>query len=282
MDEALSRLIPTQRIGNDGFTWWVGQIEGTAHDEKNNKGGYRYKVRIVGDHTSNKEVLPTKNLPWATAIMPITTPFMPGNIGGGHPQLVNGCWVIGFYLDNEKQKPIIMGSIGQVPGATTVINDIDPNDSEAFKTGVRTGDLAPNPAKDGEEGADGTAKTGGGLPTGRKRGDGEDDVPLPPAKVEAIKDEQWCQIVAEKCKDVDLKTQMTSIIGELLKDIQDNGGNIGTYYVSKVTGGVNSAVGTARGKVDKAIRVVKEFLARVKGWITTKIQEAVDALVKAI
>ena len=282
MDEALSRLIPTQRIGNDGFTWWVGQIEGTAHDEKNNKGGYRYKVRIVGDHTSNKEVLPTKNLPWATAIMPITTPFMPGNIGGGHPQLVKGCWVIGFYLDTEKQKPIIMGSIGQVPGATSVINDIDPNDSEAFKTGVRTGDLAPIPSKDGEEGADGTAKTGGGLATGRKRGDGEEDVPLPPAKVEAIKDEQWCQIVAEKCKDVDLKTQMTNILGELLAEIQNNNGNIGTYYVSKVTGGINSAVSEGRSKIDKAIRVVREFLARVKGWITTKIQEAVDALVKAI
>ena len=282
MDEALSRLIPTQRIGNDGFTWWVGQIEGTAHDEKNNKGGYRYKVRIVGDHTSNKEVLPTKNLPWATAIMPITTPFAPGNICGANPQLVKGCWVIGFYLDTEKQKPIIMGSIGQVPGATSIINDIDPNDSEAFKTGVRTGDLAPIPSKDGEEGADGTAKTGGGLATGRKRGDGEEDVPLPPAKVEAIKDEQWCQVVAEKCKDVDLKTQMTNILGELLAEIQNNNGNIGTYYVSKVTGGINSAVSEGRSKVNKAIRVVREFLARVKGWITTKIQEAVDALVKAI
>ena len=282
MDEALSRLIPTQRIGNDGFTWWVGQIEGTAQDEKNNKGGYRYKVRIVGDHTSNKEVLPTKNLPWATAIMPITTPFAPGNICGANPQLVKGCWVIGFYLDTEKQKPIIMGSIGQVPGATSIINDIDPNDSEAFKTGVRTGDLAPIPSKDGEEGADGTAKTGGGLATGRKRGDGEEDVPLPPAKVEAIKDEQWCQVVAEKCKDVDLKTQMTNILGELLAEIQNNNGNIGTYYVSKVTGGINSAVSEGRSKVNKAIRVVREFLARVKGWITTKIQEAVDALVKAI
>ena len=282
MDEALSRLIPTQRIGNDGFTWWVGQIEGTAQDEKNNKGGYRYKVRIVGDHTSNKEVLPTKNLPWATAIMPITTPFAPGNICGANPQLVKGCWVIGFYLDTEKQKPIIMGSIGQVPGATSIINDIDPNDSEAFKTGVRTGDLAPIPSKDGEEGADGTAKTGGGLATGRKRGDGEEDVPLPPAKVEAIKDEQWCQVVAEKCKDVDLKTQMTNILGELLAEIQNNNGNIGTYYVSKVTGGINSAISEGRSKVNKAIRVVREFLARVKGWITTKIQEAVDALVKAI
>ena len=282
MDEALSRLIPIQRIGNDGFTWWVGQVEATANDEENNKGGYRCKVRIVGEHTSNKESLPTKKLQWATTIMPANVPYMPGNIGGGNSGLVKGCWVIGFYLDNDKQKPIIMGSIGTVPGATAVINNIDPNDSEAFKTGVGTGDLAPNPAKDGQEGKDGTAKTGGGLATGRKRGDDEEDVPLPPAKVEAIKDEQWCQVVAEKCKKPDLKTQMTSIIGELLQDIQNNNGQIGTYYVSKVTGGINSAVGTARGKVNKAITVVKEFLARVKGWITTKIQEAVDLLVKAI
>ena len=282
MDEALSRLIPIQRIGNDGFTWWVGQVEATANDEENNKGGYRCKVRIVGEHTSNKESLPTKKLQWATTIMPANVPYMPGNIGGGNSGLVKGCWVIGFYLDNDKQKPIIMGSIGQVPGSTKIINDIDPNDSEAFKTGVGTGDLAPNPAKDGQEGKDGTAKTGGGLATGRKRGDDEEDVPLPPAKVEAIKDEQWCQVVAEKCKKPDLKTQMTSIIGELLQDIQNNNGQIGTYYISKVTGGINSAVGTARGKVNKAITVVKEFLARVKGWITTKIQEAVDLLVKAI
>ena len=47
-------------------------------------------------------------------MMPVNVPFMPGNIGG-HPQLVKGCWVIGFYLDNEKQKPIIMGSIGPTP-----------------------------------------------------------------------------------------------------------------------------------------------------------------------
>ena len=31
-------------MGNDGFSWWVGQVEGTARDEANNKGGYRFKV----------------------------------------------------------------------------------------------------------------------------------------------------------------------------------------------------------------------------------------------
>ena len=57
MDQILSQLIPTQRIGSDGFSWWVGQVEGTAADEKNNKGGYRFKVRIVGDHPKSKEIL---------------------------------------------------------------------------------------------------------------------------------------------------------------------------------------------------------------------------------
>ena len=34
MDDALSRLMPNQRIGYDGFPWWVGQVEGTASDEE--------------------------------------------------------------------------------------------------------------------------------------------------------------------------------------------------------------------------------------------------------
>ncbi len=282
MDEALSRLMPTQRIGNDGFSWWVGQVEGTASDEENNKGGYRYKVRIVGDHPKSRKVLDTKDLPWATVMMPVTVPFMPGNIGGGHPQLVKGCWVTGFYLDNDRQRPIIMGSIGQVPGSTSTINDVDPSDDEAFVTGVRTGNLSPNPATDGLEGKDGTAKTGGGLSDGTTRGDGEQRVDAGSKKLAVIEEEDWCQVTAEKCKDVDLKTQLNTIIGQLLYNIQRSNGNIGTFYTSKITGGVNSAIGEARGYVNKAISVVTEFLARVKGWITTKIQEAVNALVKAV
>jgi len=274
--------MPTQRIGNDGFSWWVGQVEGTASDEENNKGGYRFKVRIVGDHPKSREVLDTKDLPWATVMMPVTVPFMPGNIGGGHPQLVKGCWVTGFYLDNDRQRPIIMGSIGMVPGSTSVINNVNPSDDEAFVTGPRTGNLSPNPTTDGEEGKDGTAKTGGGLSDGTTRGDGEQRVDPGTKKLEAVKDEDWCQVTAEKCKNVDLKTQMTTIIGQMLYDIQRSDGNIGTFYTSKITGKVNSAISDTRSYINKAISVVTEFLARVKGWITSKIQQAVDKLVKAV
>ena len=126
MNESLSQLIPIDRTGHDGFSWWVGQIEGTASDEANNKGGYRYKVRIIGDHPQDPSLLETSELPWANVMMPVNSPFTPGNIAGGDPQLVKGCWVIGFYMDNQKQKPLIMGSIGQTPGSTTVIKNIRP------------------------------------------------------------------------------------------------------------------------------------------------------------
>ena len=44
MDDSLSRLVPVNQIGSDGYAWWIGQVEGTVDDDKNNKGGYRYKA----------------------------------------------------------------------------------------------------------------------------------------------------------------------------------------------------------------------------------------------
>ena len=282
MDDALSRLMPTQRIGQDGFHWWVGQVEGTASDEENNKGGYRYKVRIVGDHPQSKEILDTDKLPWANVMMPVNVPFMPGNIGGAHPQLIPGCWVTGFFLDNDRQKPIIMGSVGVVPGSTSTINNCAPDDNEAFKTCVRSGKYAPNPITDGEEGKDGTAKTGGGLSDGTTRGDGEQRVDQGLKKQEVINDEDWCQTVAEKCDEVDLKTQTKNIIAKFLYDVQNSNGNIGTFYADKITGEVNDSLKVARKYVNKLVKVITEFLGKIKGYITSKIQDAVEKLVKAV
>ena len=284
MDSSLSSLIPIDRTGHDGFHWWVGQIEGTASDEENNKGGYRFKVRIVGDHPQDKTLLDTSELPWANVMMPVNSPFTPGNIAGGDPQLVEGCWVIGFYMDNQKQKPLIMGSIGQTPGATSTINNCIPDDTEGFKTCIRSGNLAPNPAKDGLEGKDGTAKTGGGQSDGTTDGNGNERVPgAEPNNPDVLKaQEEWCQEVAEKCKDVDVKTQMTGIVSQMLFDIQNNNGQLGTYYVNKVTGGLNNAIGQSRTYINKAISVITEFIAKVKGYIKQKLTDAVNALVKAL
>ena len=231
MDDAISRFSPSSKIGNDGFGWWVGQIEGTAADEANNKGGYRYKVAIVGRHPKKGDEATTADLPWANVMMPVSQPFAPGNITGAAAQLTPGCWVLGFYLDNDKDKPMIIGSIGQTPGSTsfkqTVITD---DENKRFETGDRTGQYAVDPYTDGDPGASSTSKQNGGPSDGTKRGDGEFRVDSGSYSVN-IKDEQWCQLTAETCQDIDMKTQMTNIIGQMLADIQSSNGNIGDYYV---------------------------------------------------
>lgn len=284
MDQLVSQLLPTQRIGNDGFHWWVGQIEGTASDEGNNKGGYRFKVRIVGDHPGDPELVGTDDLPWANVMMPVTVPFIPGNGGGAHPQLEIGCWVVGFYMDTEKQKPIIMGSIGQTPGATKVFVERTP-DTPPFTTAIPQ----LNSAKDGAPTQKGTGKNTatGGLTDGTKDGEGNDRVApteelASPLKNDSPQSEDWCQSKAEKCDEDDMMSQMTGIMGEFLAAVQSNGGNIGTALVNNATGGLMDGVNMARGYVNKAMRVVSEFVAKVKGFVIEQITEAVKKLIQAL
>lgn len=288
MDQFLSQLIPTQRIGNDGFNWWVGQVEGTASAEVNNKGGYRYKVRIVGDHPGSKEIIDTKELPWATVMMPVNVPFMPGNVGGGRPQLAVGCWVIGFYIDAERQKPIIMGSIGQVPGATKVVIDERP-DLPPFTTFIPN---TVNPAVDGlPTGADGENTGTGGMSDGTtkttKDGTKKPRVAVPPKKTAPLKkgsplSEEWCQQRAEKCSKKDLTESMTVIMSEFLAEVQNNNGNIGTYLVNEATGGLMDGIGVARKYVNKSMRVVNEFVANIKGFIIEKMTNGVKDLINSL
>ena len=284
MDEALSRLVPTYKIGNDGLSWWVGQIEQTASDTQG-KGGWRYKVAIVGEHPKSKTLVQTKQLPWATVMMPVTAPFMPGNIGGASAQLIPGCWVIGFYLDNDKTKPIIMGSIGQVPGATTVKNEVDENDEDSrFKTGIRLeAKFAVNPDKDGDPSKSITADLVGVHSDGSLK-EGEDGKPKLKVdlgnKLAVIEQEDWCTETAQACKEKKLKDKIKSNLGQFLFNVQNNNGNIGDFYVDKYTGGLYKSTSKARKNINKIIAIVREFIAGSKGYITKLIRDAVDKLVK--
>ena len=134
MDNAFSNLIPEYRIGRDNFNWWIGQVEKASTNIPEIKGSNRYKVRIVGEHLKDCEVVPAEDLPWASVMMPVNLPFSVGNVTGTHSQLKQGSWVVGFYLDPEKQKPIIIGSIGMTPGATKVVNEFQPGECNSFTT----------------------------------------------------------------------------------------------------------------------------------------------------
>ena len=84
--------------GKSGFIWWVGIVEDRNDPLKMG----RLKARAVGWHSEDKMHLPTKELPWATPMLPTN------NINVYSPR--EGDMVVGFFTDGENaQEPVIMG-----------------------------------------------------------------------------------------------------------------------------------------------------------------------------
>lgn len=93
------------------MVWWTGVVEDRDDPEKLG----RCKVRIFGYHTDDTSLLPTKDLPWAIPIQPITSAATSG-VGTTPIGIVTGSWVVGWFLDGEDaQKPIMIGTIAGKP-----------------------------------------------------------------------------------------------------------------------------------------------------------------------
>lgn len=94
-------------LGKDGFAWFFGVVE----DRKDPLKIGRVRVRILGFHSDDKNVLPTKELPWATPIQGITSAAIGGK-GSTPIGLLEGTWVLGFFSDpGSYQIPMVLGSI---------------------------------------------------------------------------------------------------------------------------------------------------------------------------
>ena len=100
-------------MGLDGFVWFTGVVEDRNDPAKLG----RVRVRCLGFHTEDKNDIPTADLPWAHVMHPVTDPSMQG-MGNTPTFLLEGSWVVGFFRDaEEKQQPIIMGSLPGVPSS---------------------------------------------------------------------------------------------------------------------------------------------------------------------
>jgi len=72
----------------------------------------RFRVRVLGLHPIEQNILPTSDLPWATVVVPSG-----GNSGLGMtpPFFVEGTWVYVTYRDEDKQEPLIHGALPGQP-----------------------------------------------------------------------------------------------------------------------------------------------------------------------
>lgn len=287
MDPVLSTLFPTYNIGSDGFNWFIGQVENVT----DTKGSGRIQVRIVGVHHREGQVTPTKQLPWANVMLPVNVPYSNGASAGSN-NLQIGAWVIGFYLDNEGQKPMILGSIAHTASSTyEELQEWTPDlESLGFKP-TRVIDINPfanrsitdikNGRKDGNENGAvtdaGEAKIKGAycpaILVGLKRKYTETN---PTGSKTCVK------IADAKCDAKDLGTGIKKIIGDLLAANQSAGGSLGSYYVSKINGELYSAIDIPRNYLNKLTRLISSFSLRIKKEIVYGIREGIEALVKLI
>ena len=138
-------------MGQDGFVWFTGVVE----DRNDPSQLGRVRVRCLGYHTESLEDLPTADLPWAHVMHPTTDPSMQG-LGNTPSFLVEGSWVIGFFLDAvEKQQPLIIGSLPGEPqdGADHTKGFNDPRSNESTQDDyVGTPTYGPYPNEQSDNG----------------------------------------------------------------------------------------------------------------------------------
>lgn len=107
------------------FEWFTGIIK----DIDDPKGLNRVKVHCLGFYDG----VDTKDLPWATVVMPVTNAAIKGN--GGNHHLEEGSWVVGFFRDGPSaQDPMVIGSIATQTDGTKDLPEEASIENKVYKS----------------------------------------------------------------------------------------------------------------------------------------------------
>ena len=130
-------------LGKNNFVWFNGVVEDRQDPQKLG----RLRVRCVGIHTQDKDILPTSDLPWSQLIHPITSSGISG-LGSSPGFIVEGTWVFGYFRDGyAMQEPMVIGTLPGKPSelASPSKGFYDPNGVyPKYKDEVDTNRLAVN------------------------------------------------------------------------------------------------------------------------------------------
>ena len=290
IDSALNELYPIHQIGSDGFKWWIGQIEEPSKNDPKQSG--RCKVRIVGLHPKSCNSVSNDDLPWAVATMPVTTPHIIGVSTTVSDQLEKGVWVVGFFLDNERQHPCIIGSIGGVAHSSdTPPEGEDPSkECLGFTSFIRDNTLIAEQGDSSKNFCAVPTTLAGHQQIGKEQeansilASSETNLQVAQGGENSNVNPAGTKVCVERpstCK-TDLKSKYTRLFSEMLYEIQRNDGKLGTYLVGEMSGGIYDQIDLGREYVDKAILIMKTFIANIKGFVLDKIKEASKWITKSL
>ena len=289
-------------MGADGFTWWVGQVQGDGAKKLNKDlsisdgpvdvtRSNRVKVRIIGYHSSKWDELPVEDLPWAQIMVPPTTPQSSG-FSTSH-QLSLGSFVIGFFLDGLNcQQPIIMGVIGDIatqnlkkftkanlitdnPEQPGFNNTLDPRaDNTTQTTGSKGWAAPPNIAQAISYGIGNfDITTGTGVTIYNPGGPSYRDL-------EMFRNKEKQVSLASPC-GTETQEKIDQTLGDMFRFL--NGvKKVNDKYVKKYTGEVINFPNKINGFIGRISNIVADILGSVKTLIINKIKQLVRNLINDI
>jgi hypothetical protein len=99
----------------------------------------RVRVRILGIHSHDKQMIATPDLPWSDVLMPTTSPSLSG-LGTTTHGLLEGSCVMGFYRNSQSlSDPVVIGSFVGIPQDFYRVDEqIDDRGTRTYTNSPRT------------------------------------------------------------------------------------------------------------------------------------------------
>jgi hypothetical protein len=271
-----NNLFDSQTIGSDP-RWWTGIIvddvswKGNQLAEKWSSidqlpgWGARYKVRIVGKHTENRNKLTDDKLELCEVMYPVTA-------GTGHgasyqtSNLRKGSVVFGIYKDSEGNEPLIIGCIGN--NEQTSLNNLqqrgfDPLSGFTLDTLIPYYSIAPG----GSPQAEGSGQ--GGNSSHYQANTPNSPLADNVADQDAAKEENSSLAVPSQCDRVPL-SDIQIRIRNLIQSIEKVRNQINSWRQT-VTEGIKDVEQFIRNQVENA----SKFIAGGVKWVIVEIQKYV-------
>jgi len=133
-------------FGKNTPRFWIGQVPLGQFSNKNTKErwGDRVKVRIVGYHPKEGDLMADDDLPWAIILRPTSH----GSLNRTSTAIVGGEWVMGLFLDDDYEKPFIIGVFGRSDPRykASAAEQVNQNSTQFEPTLNYTNPINPSPA----------------------------------------------------------------------------------------------------------------------------------------